>query len=104
MEGTPKQIEDFLSQNRFAKATNDRNNIIYTRTFKLPKRQVIVNGEVVDTQDEYRDFVITYLGEGAILDIDNCPTTPLYGYNMAGNDIWVDSLEDFKFWISKIFK
>lgn len=104
MEGTPKQIEDFLSQNRFAKATNDRNNIIYTRTFKLPKRQVIVNGEVVDTQDEYRDFVITYLGEGAILDIDNVPTTPLYGYNMAGNDIWVDSLEDFKFWISKIFK
>lgn len=104
MKGTPKQIEDFLIQNRFVKATNDRNNITYTRPFKLPKRQLVVNGEVMNTPDEYRDFIITYLGEGAILDIDNFPVTPLYGYNMAGNDIWVDSLEDFKFWTDKIFK
>lgn len=104
MEGTPKQIEDFLIQNRFAKATNDRNNIIYTRPIEAPQRQMILNGQHIETPKQYFDFVITYLGEGAILDIDNAPTTPLYGYNMAGSDIWVDSIEDFKFWIGKIFK
>lgn len=104
MEGTPKQIEDFLIQNKFVKATNDRNDIIYTRQMETSRRQIIVNGQHVETPKQYIDFTITYLGEGAILDIDNVPVSPLYGYNMVGNDIWVDSFEDFKFWISKIFK
>lgn len=103
MEGTPKQIEDFLIQNRFVKATNNRNDIIYIKQIEAVQRQMIVNGQRVETPKQYFDFTITYLGEGAILDIDNVPTTPLYGYNMANNDIWVDSFEDFKFWIGKIF-
>lgn len=105
MEGTPKQIEDFLIQNNFVKSyIEDSSETKYTRQIEAPQRQVIVNGHRVETPKQYFDFTITYLGEGATLDIDNCPVTPLYGYNMAGNDIWVESIEDFKFWIGKIFK
>lgn len=104
MEGTSKQIEDFLIENKFIETTSDDNEIKYTKTFKFPGKQLIVNGELIRTQEEERDFIITYLGEGAILDIDNVPVTSLYGYNMAGNDIWVESLEDFKFWFTQIFR
>lgn len=97
-----KQIEDFLIQNDFKMTEDD--GVKYTRQIEGPQRQIIVNGQRVDTPKQYIDFIITYLGEGSILDIDNCPITPLHGYNMMNNDIWVENFEDFKFWLGKIFK
>ena len=95
-------IKQFLLNNHFVEGTNDKGEITFTRTFELPKRQVMVNGRRVETPVETRDFVITHRGKGSMINVGE-EEDELQGFNMANNDIWVDSLEDFKFWIGRIF-
>lgn len=92
-------IKQFLMNNHFVKGTNEREEIIFTREFTVPGKIVVINGQRMDTPAETRGFIITYLGQGEMCDTHQ----ELHGFNMANNDIWVDSFEDFKFWISKIF-
>lgn len=93
------QIRDLILKNNFVEGTNKRGEITFTREFTVPGKIVVINGQRMDTPSETRDFVITYLGQGEMCDTHQ----ELHGFNMANNDIWVDSFEDFKFWISKIF-
>ena len=97
-----KSIADFLQRQDFKVGTND-SQTTFTRTFSIPGRQMIINGQQVTEQPKPMDFVITSLGRGTMYNVGE-EEEELQGFNMAGSDIWVNSLEDFKFWLDIIFK
>ena len=98
-------IKEFIISLGFVEQA-DAKRFVKTITQPGQVQTIIVNGQRSEQRspDRVVELTISYLGEGAILDIDNVPVTPLYGYNMAGNDIWVETLEDFQFWIKTIAK
>lgn len=91
-------IEKFLTSKGFS-APNDEHSSFRCKVM-IPGRIVVVNGQRMEEQSRPAIFDITPLGKGAILN-DNGPDTEIQGYNIGHNDIWVDSLEDFKFWLEK---
>ena len=93
-------IADFLISICFSRPNGTLK--VFRCKLRAPGRVVIVNGRRMEEPDREVDFDIKPLGMGSILDIDNVPTQELQGFNIGSNDIWVDSLEDFKFWLDKL--
>lgn len=73
----------------------------FRRMVTIPGRVIVVNGRRMEEPDREANFDITPLGPGAILN-QELPDTPLEGFSVANNDLWVDSLKDFKFWMNMI--
>ena len=80
------------------------NDTCFSIKVQIPGREMIVNGKHVVEQSKTADFIIIPLGKGAELDMDNNPIKELQGYSIGDNDFWVDSLDDFKFWIEQILQ
>ena len=97
-----ESIKQWLLANGFTEGTNEEGVTTFTHTFEAPRKQVIINGKRMETPVETYEFVITSLGKGSMWNVGE-EEQELQGFNMADNDIWVDSLEDFKFWIGRIF-
>jgi hypothetical protein len=98
-----ESIRQFLLSINFVEGKNESGDVTFTKTFELPKRQVVINGRKVKTPVETKDFVITSLGQGSMYNVGE-EEEELQGFNMANNDIWVSNLEDFKFWLNAILK
>lgn len=95
-------IKQFLIDEGFNEGTNDRNEVTFTKTFQVPGRQMMVNGKRFDEPGHNVDFVITSLGAGTMYNVGD-EEEEIQGFNMANNDIWAFSLEDFKFWYNQVF-
>lgn len=98
-----ESIRQFLIGNGFTEGTTEDGAITFNRTFEAPRRQVVVNGHRIDTPVETFDFQIVALGRGSMYNVGE-EEEELQGFNMANNDIWCSSLEDFKFWLGQILK
>lgn len=92
-------IEKYLTSKGFS--TPNGNCPAFRCKVVIPGRMVFINGQRMKEESQVAVFDITPLGQGAMLDNDNVPMTELQGYNIGHNDIWVDSLEDFEFWLDK---
>ena len=71
---------------------------------QIPGREMIINDRQFGEPGRIVNFDIVPLGAGAELDYDNVPISELQGFKIMDNDFWVSSLEDFKFWIERIFQ
>ena len=71
---------------------------------QIPGREMIINDRQFVEPGRIVNFDIIPLGTGAMLDYDNVPISELQGFKIMDNDFWVRSLEDFKFWIERIFQ
>jgi hypothetical protein len=91
-------IDEYLTSKGFS-APNENCPAFRCKVI-VPGRIVVINGQRMKEEPQTAVFDITPLGKGAILN-DNGPDTEIQGYNIGHNDIWVDSLEDFKFWLEK---
>lgn len=91
-------IEEYLTSKGFS-APNENCSAFRCKVV-IPGRTIIINGQRMKEESQEAVFDITPLGKGAILN-DNGPDMEIQGYNIGHNDIWVDSLEDFKFWLDK---
>ena len=96
-------IKDFLLNQGFVEGTNSYGDPTFTKTFSIPGRQLVVNGKRFDEPAHNRDFIITSLGPGTMYNVGE-EEEEIWGFNMANNDLWVFSLEDFRFWYDQIFK
>lgn len=63
----------------------------------LPGKTVIINGQKMEDHPKEVFFDITPIGQGEILS----DKKELQGYTFGYTDIWVESLDDFKFWFEK---
>lgn len=95
-------IKQFLLDEGFNEGMNDRNEVTFTKTFRVPGRQLVVNGKKFDEPGHNMDFVITSLGAGTMYNVGE-EEEEIWGFNMSNNDLWVFSLEDFKFWYNQVF-
>lgn len=93
------EIKDYLISLGFSMKDS-----CFSIKYSIPGRTIIINGIRKHEQDSLVNFDIISLGEGATLDNDNVPISELQGYNIGDNDIWVETLEDFKFWIENVFQ
>ena len=94
------EIKDHLLSLGFS--IEGENDVTIFRIKRLiPGRTLIVNGQHMEEPDQWGYFDITPLGPGAILNRE-LPDTPLEGFSIIDNDLWVDSLKDFKFWLQQI--
>ena len=94
------EIKDYLLSLGFS--IEGENDVTIFRIKRLiPGRTLIVNGQHMEEPDQWGYFDITPLGPGAILNRE-LPDTPLEGFSIIDNDLWVDSLKDFKFWLQQI--
>ena len=96
-------ISTYLQNKGFVVGTNEKESITFSKEFEAPRRQVIVNGQKLVEPVHKVNFVITCLGQGKMYNAGD-EEEELQGYNMADNDIWVSSLDDFKFWMHRIFE
>jgi hypothetical protein len=90
------EISDFLVSIGFS--APDDNCPAFRRVVTVPGRVIMVNGNRMEEPGKEVNLDIMPLGPGAIINGDS-PDTPLEGFGVAGNDLWVDSLNDFKFWM-----
>lgn len=97
-----ESIKQWLLANGFSEGTNEDGATTFTHTFEAPRKQVIINGKRIEAPVETYEFVIISLGKGSMWNVGE-EEQELQGFNIANNDIWVDSLEDFKFWIGRVF-
>lgn len=93
------EISGFLISIGFSAPTDTCS--VFRRMVTIPGRVIVVNGRRMEEPDREANFDITPLGPGAILN-QELPDTPLEGFSMANNDLWVDSLKDFKFWMNML--
>lgn len=93
------QISEFLTSIGFD-APNEEHESFRMKVL-IPGRTIIINGQKTQEPDKMAFFDITSIGTGAVLDVENVPTEELQGFDFGGTDIWVDSLDDFKFWFEK---
>ncbi len=93
------QISEFLTGIGF-EAPNEEHESFRMKVL-IPGRTIIINGQRTQEPSKETFLDITPIGEGAILDIDNVPMEELQGFDLGGADVWVDSLDDFKFWFEK---
>lgn len=93
------EISDFLISIGFSAPTDICP--VFRRVAIIPGRLIVVNGNRMKEPDGEVTFDITPLGPGAIIDRE-LPDTPLEGFNIIDNDLWVDSLKDFKFWLQHV--
>ena len=93
------EIEKFLTSHNFSTPTEDQP--AFRCQIMVPGRTVIINGQRMDEKPKPVVFDIMPLGTGAIL---GDPEKELQGYNILDNDIWVESLDDFKFWFIMVMK
>lgn len=80
---------------------------VFTKVIVIPgvKQQVIINGKAMNQQiNQQIELKIISLGIGEMWDESEDHKTTLYGFQVGKNDIWVDSVEDFNFWLQTIFQ
>ncbi len=93
------EISDFLISIGFSAPTDTCP--VFRLVATIPGRLIVVNGNRMKEPDGEVTFDITPLGPGAILN-QELPDTLLEGFNIIDNDLWVDSLKDFKFWLQQV--
>lgn len=81
---------------------------VFTKVIVIPgaRQQVIINGRTMNQQQNNQqiELKIISLGSGEMWDESEDNKTTLYGFQVGDNDIWVDSVEDFNFWLQTIFQ
>ena len=97
-------IKQFITSLGFVEQADEKR---FTKTVTQPGQvqTIIINGQRSEQRspDRVVELTISYLGEGCMWDAGDEKVT-LYGFNVMHNDIWVETLEDFQFWITKITK
>ena len=99
-----KAIRIFLVSEGFEVGGDDGFSPVFTKKFHVPGRVMYVNGEKLEEAPREVVFPIKSLGEGRIFTNTEDDGDELQGFKIGNTDIWVDSLEDFRFWYSKVFE
>lgn len=96
-----EEINKFLKSHGWS--TEDDN--LFKKTIEVEQAQVfIINGQQVNQKSETKEVTIKYNGEGNMWNAGE-EKIPLCGFNFNNSaDIWVDGIEDFKFWYQNYFR
>lgn len=95
-------VFNYLAKHHEFEENSDNNNIT-TKMIEVPGRRMIVNGQQFDEPSKAMPVTIEYLGIGAFTNVGE-EDQPIYGFKFAsGDDIWIENLDDFKFWFDAYF-
>ena len=100
-----EDIKQVILSNGFTVTEQDGHDV-FERVIEIqgPRQQVIINGKMMENPQQTRkvSIKIQSLGKGAMWDAGE-EEVELQGFNIGDNDIWVESVDDFMFWIGPLF-
>lgn len=96
-----EEINKFLVQEGWQTLTQ----WVWIRTFQLPGRQLIINGQPMSEPGKSIELKIEYIGEGMISGSDR--EDSIYGFRIMvpqEEDLWCLNEQDFMFWYRQLIR